>query len=238
MPFLSKRYLVTWVLFVDLGVAFFLCICRNSGMSKHIIISVDPGLKGAITILEGKLPKIYKIPTRKIIVNKKNRNTYDLDAIVDILKSYSKKKVLFVAEIQGVRKGVGSVGAFTAGKGYGSLLGISVALGFKVVEVRSQKWKKNYPELEGNGIKEIREEIRKIKDLNKTIEDKEQKKLNEKHIEKLGRILKAQAKTNARLLCTSLYPEIADNFVKVCQDGLAESLLIALYGKENQGELV
>jgi hypothetical protein len=219
-------------------VAFFLCICRNSGMSEYLIIGIDPGVTGAITILEGKLPKIYKIPVNKVVINKKNRKAYDLDAIVNILKPYSDKNVLCVIETQGTRQGEGGISAFTTGKGFGSLLGIATALGFKVVEIRSQKWKKNYLELEGNGIKEIREEIRKIKDLNKTIEDKEQKKSNEKHIEKLGRRLKAQAKTNARLLCTSLYPKIADNFVKVGQDGLAESLLIALYGKENQGELV
>jgi hypothetical protein len=207
-------------------------------MSKYLIISTDPGLKGAFTILEKKSPKIYKIPTKKIIVNKKNRNTYDLEAIVEILKPYVDKNVVFIAEVQSVRQGEGGVSGFTTGKGYGSLLGIATALGFKVVEIRPQKWKKNYPQLEENGIKELREEIKKIRHLNKTIEDKELKKSNKKHIEKLGRQLKAQAKTNARLLCSDLYPAMADRFVKKNTDGLAESLLLALYGKEKINELV
>ena len=59
-----------------------------------------------------------------------------------------------------------------------------------------------------------------------------------KQIDKLGRQVKAEAKTLARHLASDFYPELSDNFVKKNSDGVAESLLIALYGRDNQVELV
>jgi len=54
----------------------------------------------------------------------------------------------------------------------------------------------------------------------------------------MQRDLKSQAKTNARLLAAKLYPGLAQKFEKKNTDGLAESLLIALYGRDKQNELV
>lgn len=205
----------------------------------RVIVGIDVGLSGGITILDGdKAPIIYKMPLEKIIVNKKNKNTYDMLSIVDICKKYKNRKVLFCIEKQGVRPGEGAVSAMTIGKGFGQLLGVAYALEFDISVITPVRWKKMYPFLEGNGITDIRAEIKDLRAHGKTLEDKEAKKENKKCIEKLQRGLKSQAKTNARELASNLFPDLSERFVKKNSDGLAESLLIALYGRDNQNELV
>lgn len=201
----------------------------------HIIIGVDPGLKGGISILDGKkAPLVYRPPVKKIIVNKKNKNTYDMIKIVDIFKQYRDQEVLFYIEKQSVRRGEGAVSAMTIGKGFGQLIGAAYALGFNVTEITPQVWKKQFPELITDEMKEIKVEMKELGVLGKTLKDKDLEKGNKKQIDKLGRLFKKNAKTNARALVSEKYPTIADLFKRVDSDGMAESLLIALYGRKNE----
>jgi len=203
------------------------------------VCSIDPGLSGAISILEGdKEPLIYRIPLKKIIVNKKNKNTYDMMKIIDIFKEYKNKKILFVIEKQNVRQGEGAVSAMTIGKNYGQLLGMAYTFEFKVIEVTPQRWKKHFPELINDCIREKKEEAKKLRNLGKLLKDKEEKKQNKKQVDKINRQVKVEAKKNARELASKLYPTLKDMFIKTNTDGLAESLLIGIFGKENQNELV
>ncbi len=204
-----------------------------------IIFSIDPGLSGGISILEGdKEPLIYRIPLKKIIVNKKNKNTYDMMKIIDIFKEYKNKKILFVIEKQNVRQGEGAVSAMTIGKNYGQLLGMAYALNFTVIEVTPQRWKKHFPELINDYIREKKEEAKKLRNIGKLLKDKEEKKQNKKQVDKINRQVKVEAKKNARELASKLYPTLKDMFIKTNTDGLAESLLIGIFAKENQSELV
>ena len=205
----------------------------------NVTTSIDPGLSGAISILEGdKEPLIYRIPLKKIIVNKKNKNTYDMVKIIDIFKEYKNKKILFVIEKQNVRQGEGAVSAMTIGKNYGQLLGVAYALNFTVIEVTPQRWKKHFPELINDYIREKKEEAKKLRNLGKLLKDKEEKKQNKKQVDKINRQVKVEAKKNARELASKLYSTLKDMFIKTNTDGLAESLLIGIFGKENQNELV
>jgi len=233
----------------------------------NITISCDPGLSGAISILEdNKEPLIYRIPLKKIIVNKKNKNTYDMMKIKDILKEYKDKKILFVIEKQNVRQGEGAVSAMTIGKNYGQLLGVAYAFEFDIIEITPQRWKKHFPELINDYIREKKEEAKKLRDINKIrkkeinelkiirkeIKGKEEKKQNKnnidkidkqitdnkKQVDKINRQVKVEAKKNARELASKLYPALKDMFIKTNTDGLAESLLIGIFGKENKSELV
>jgi hypothetical protein len=200
--------------------------------TNQIIIGIDPGLKGGITILEGdKEPLIYKIPLQKIVVNKKKKNTYDMISIVDIFKRYKSKKVLFYIEQQSVRRGEGSVSAMTIGVNFGKLLGAAYAFEFNVIIVSPQTWKKCFPELITDEMLGIKAEMKELRLIGKTLEDKEQKKENKKYIEKLGRNFKSLAKTEARKSASSRCPELSGRFEKKNTDGLAESLLIAIYGE-------
>ena len=226
-----------------------------------IIIGIDPGLSGGISIVEeDNTPVVCGIPLRKIIVNKKNKNTLDMISIVSIFEKYKNKKVLFYIEKQMGFGHESAVSTMTIGKNYGQLMGVAYAFGFNIVETTSQSWKKQFPELVTQGIvdkkaeiKGLREffkkELEKLEVLGKTLKDKRQKKANKeqvkllkkdnkKQIDRLNRQVKAEAKTNARELVMKLYPKIADKFIKKGSDGLAESALIVLYDKEHQNELV
>jgi len=234
---------------------------------EYIVIGIDPGLSGGIVVFEknNDTPIVNPIPITTTIVNNKKKNVYDLEKIVDILKKY-KKNVILGIEKQGVRHGEGSVSSFTAGEGYGSLKGIAIALGFKVIIIQSTSWKKQFTEL-NNGkmeqlkeenkkmrveIKDIKKEIILLKENNKNTKDKNIKLQNTKDIKEKNKLIKTkkkelisnnikvkhEAKKNSRLLCQKLYPQLEDEFTQVKNDGKADALLIGLYVKKNLNELV
>ncbi len=204
----------------------------------NLVIGIDCGLIGGISILRDKYktPIVCKMPIKPIIVNKKKKNTYDMIEIVNIFSFYKDKKVLFCIEKQGVRQGEGSVSAMTIGKNYGILLGLAYALDFEVIEVTPQSWKKHFPELITDEMKNIKVEMKELRLVGKKIEDEEVKKENKKYVDKLGRQFKSLAKTEARMMVSKLFPSISDKFVKKNTDGMAESILIALYGQIRFGD--
>lgn len=237
-------------------------------MSKYkIIISNDPGLSGGITILDGeKEPQIHEMPVEEVVINKKKKKIYDLDAIAVILEPYRGKNVLYVQELVSAMPGNGNVSMFGFGRSSGATLGIAAGIGFDRYEVRPQKWKKHFPELSTQLFKDLKEEAKKeraigkptkdklkeLKSLRKTIKDKDLKKankeeidkvkeeiaLNDKKVVKINAKAKTEAKKASRELASELYPKLADRFKRVKDDGLAESLLIAIFGKKTQNELV
>ncbi len=210
-------------------------------MAYNVVISCDPGVTGGISILYGRRkPVVYKMPVLEVIVNKKKKKEYDLDGILEILDGYKTRagKVLFVQEKVRSMPGEGSVSSFGFGRSSGFTIGMAKGLMFDVVEVSAVVWKKDYPELVTDFIVEKKKEIKELRLESKTLKDKDKKKLNKKHIDKLNRQVKANAKTAARELVSIKYPKLANKFEKKNTDGMAESLLIALYGRKNQNELV
>lgn len=229
-------------------------------MSFDIYIGCDPGNTGGITILEDKIPIVYKIPTYKVKKGKRNKTEYDCQEIYSILKQYQNKKVLFTLEQVSSRSGEGVTSSFSFGKGFGILQGIAIGLGFTVELVSPLTWKPKYTQLKTKEFIEFKEQAKEIKGQNKEfnsqikeikdslseIKDKATKKekqniiksiknevkLNYKEIEKLNRKAQSEAKKAARALASDMYPDLKDEFKKVADDGKAESLLIALYGKE------
>lgn len=190
----------------------------------NVWIGIDVGLQGGITILEGKKsPKVYRMPVKSEVIRKKKKNSYDLQELVNLLKLYVNNKVLVYLEKQNPRPGEGSVSSFTAGTGFGSLMGVCVALGFDLEIVLPSRWKKDYPELESTAVAQIRSDLDKLKGT----------KGNNPKIKKLKDQLKAAAKDAARDLASTKYPKLVDEFKLKRDDGKAESLLIALYAKNN-----
>jgi hypothetical protein len=204
-----------------------------------LVIAVDPGVSGGISLIfkNGKV-QAYPIPVQQTIVNKKKKKVYDLTAIVDLLKPYVSKKVLFIQERVASRPGEGSVSSFGFGKSAGLTVGMAVALGFEVVEISPATWKKHFPELSPPSVVSLKEEIKKIRAENKSSKDKKAIKENNKEADRLNRQIKAEAKSAARELISSMYPDLASMFCKKNSDGIAESLLIARYGRDKQDELV
>ena len=87
-------------------------------------------------------------------------------------------------------------------------------------------------------MRDIKVEMKELRIYGKTLKDKKQKKLNKKEIDKLGRQFKSLAKTEARELVSRLYPGLSDRLIKKNTDGLAESLLLAVYARDNYSMLV
>jgi hypothetical protein len=208
-------------------------------MSNVCVIGVDNGKYGGISIIDGDNVYVHKMPIITKIVNKKNKKVYDINGIKSILKPYSGKKVLFMIETISIRPGEGGISSMTTGKGFGILIGLASAFEFDIVEVAPTKWKNFFQELKTDLFVTMKEELVILKEKSKTIkilEEKELKKENTKQIDKLNRQIKIEAKTAARLLASKLYPNLSDNFQKMNSDGVAESLLIAIFGKKTDNK--
>ena len=231
-----------------------------SNIRKYqFIISVDPGVKGGISIIkQGSIPIIYSIPVKTVTVNKKKKKIYDEVELSNIFRFYCKKKVLFVQEKVGVRPGEGGVSAFGFGKSTGLTLGMASMGQFDILEIFPRSWKKHYPEfyedediliLKGENkeisvlVKEINIKIKTLKDKIKTIKDKDDKKRSNKEIndyknivkdkektkEKNNRKIKARQKSLSRKIATKKLPVLKNKFELVQDDGKSDALLIALF---------
>lgn len=207
-------------------------------MVYKYIISIDPGLKGAIVIFpNNKSPLIYSIPLKQIIKsNKKKKNIYNLGEIVNILGEYQGKKVLFVIERQSSRRGEGVTSSFTTGQGYGSLLGIAYALKFDVTIVSPVTWKKYFPQLQTKNSEKNKKEQKELREKVKNIKDNDLKKSYEREIDKLGREIKKEGKNQGRAIAQKLYPKLKKEFVKVSDDGKSDAIMLGVFMK-NQIEI-
>jgi hypothetical protein len=196
-----------------------------------VYVGVDCGLKGGITVIEGDKVNAYRMPVKAVKKTTGTKNKYDLDAIVDILESYTGRNVICLVERQGVRPGEGSVSSMTIGEGYGQLQGIAKGMRFRLEIVSPQTWKKSFSKLDSEDIRKKRDELKEMKEQYKNIKDNKLKKENKKEIGRIEKEIKNLAKTQARLIVADLYPELADKVSKKCEDGVAESVLIALYAR-------
>jgi len=232
------------------------------------IISFDPGVSGGICVLDEKgIVEIYKMPViavkAKIGKKQKTTTTYDLVKIYDLLRKYSSEDVLMVIERVSTRPGEGTVSSFNFGMGYGSIIALSVVIaGKNPTLISPQTWKKHFKEFKGELYDELKQDIKlkkeKIKEIKsqmesissssskaKNIKDKESKKRykddiknEEKEINKLNAKVKRVAKTQARLLCKKMFPDITKEFDKIGDDGKADAVLIGIYARDNVNELV
>jgi crossover junction endodeoxyribonuclease RuvC len=156
-----------------------------------IIIGIDPGLSGAVSVIDktGDI-KIFDTPVIEIKKAKGKGKICNIDGMVDILAPYSfEESHLFIEKVHAM-KGQGVTSMFNFGKGYGAWLGIVAAFKIPHTEVTPQKWKKEIMD----GISD---------------------------------------KTAARLRAIQLFPKISDQLSKKKDDGRAESLLIAFWGKQS-----
>lgn len=205
-----------------------------------IVCGIDCGFQGGISILSNEYdnPIIFKMPVikeEKIFKGKKKiKRSYDLLELRRIFKNNLEKNSIIWLEKVSSMPGEGSVSSFNFGKGFGSIMGVIVGLfAHNPTLVSSQTWKKHFPELVTDKMKEIKSKIKELRVNGRILEDKASKKENKRQVDKLGREFKSLSKTEARNLASVRYPDIADLFKKKNSDGMAESLLIMLYGKKS-----
>jgi len=110
-----------------------------------IIIGVDPGISGAISILENKkILEVYDTPT--MIDGKKNKKQINSAQVTNIIKERLKdgKEVIVVVEHVNAMPGQGVTSMFNFGQSFGVIKGICAALGLPIYFVRPTKWKKHF----------------------------------------------------------------------------------------------
>ena len=110
-----------------------------------IIIGVDPGISGAISIIENKkILEVYDTPT--MIEGKKNKRQINSAQVTNIIKERlnKEKKVVVVVEQVNAMPGQGVTSMFNFGQSFGILKGICSAMQLPMYFVRPAKWKKYF----------------------------------------------------------------------------------------------
>ena len=110
-----------------------------------IIIGVDPGISGAISIIENKkIIEVYDTPT--MIDGKKNKRQINGAQVTNIFKERlnGEKEVVVVVEHVNAMPGQGVTSMFNFGQSFGVIKGICAALNLPIYFVRPSKWKKHF----------------------------------------------------------------------------------------------
>ena len=110
-----------------------------------IIIGIDPGISGAISIVENKkILEVYDTPT--MIDGKKNKRQINSAQVSNIMKERlnTNKEVVVVVEQVNAMPGQGVTSMFNFGQSFGVIKGICAALSLPIYFVRPTKWKKHF----------------------------------------------------------------------------------------------
>ena len=109
------------------------------------VIGIDPGLNGAIAILEEK--KVISIIDMPVMAEgKKNKRQLNSAQLVNIIKENIKLKdeVIVVVEQVNAMPGQGVTSMFNFGQTFGAIKGVCAALQLPIFFVRPSKWKKHF----------------------------------------------------------------------------------------------
>ena len=110
-----------------------------------IIFGIDPGISGAISILENKkVIEVHDTPT--MIDGKKNKRQLNGAQITSIIKNKlsNNKEVVVIVEHVNAMPGQGVTSMFNFGQSFGVIKGICAALSLPIYFVRPVKWKKHF----------------------------------------------------------------------------------------------
>ena len=109
------------------------------------IIGIDPGLSGAIAVLDDfKIFEIYDMPIMS--EGKKNKNQLNRAQLVKILKNNFKnnEELFVIVEQVNAMPGQGVTSMFNFGQTFGAIKGICASLNLPIYYVRPSKWKKHF----------------------------------------------------------------------------------------------
>ena len=110
-----------------------------------IIFGIDPGVSGAISVLEDKkVIDVFEMPT--MIDGKKNKKQVNGSQVSNIIKDKMKnaKELIVVVEHVNAMPGQGVTSMFNFGQSFGVIKGICSALSLPIYFVRPTKWKKYF----------------------------------------------------------------------------------------------
>tara|TARA_B100001758_G_C18241361_1_gene520743 strand:- start:432 stop:911 length:480 start_codon:yes stop_codon:yes gene_type:complete len=110
-----------------------------------IIIGIDPGVSGAISILKNK-KVIDAIDMPTMIDGKKNKKQVNGSQVSNIIKERlnSGEEIIVVVEHVNAMPGQGVTSMFNFGQSFGVIKGICSALSLPIYFIRPTKWKKYF----------------------------------------------------------------------------------------------
>jgi len=143
-----------------------------------IIIGIDPGINGAISVLKNKkIIEVYDTPT--MIDGKKNKRQINGAQVTNIIKERlnTNEEVIVVVEQVNAMPGQGVTSMFNFGQSFGVIKGICAALSIPIYFVRPMKWKKHFNLIKTNkdasrtkvieAYPDISDKLHRKKDLNR-----------------------------------------------------------------------
>ena len=137
------------------------------------IIGIDPGLSGAIAILENnKVLNLFDIPVMS--EGKKNKRQLNSALLVNLIKQNIKpsEEVAVVVEQVNAMPGQGVTSMFNFGQTFGAIKGICAALELPIFFVRPSKWKKHFELINSSKDSSRTKAIEMYPKLSKKIEKK------------------------------------------------------------------
>lgn len=102
-------------------------------------IGIDPGLSGAIAVLNDDLflVAVYDMP---VMALSKGKNQVNAAALARIIKGVPRQAIAYLEQVSAM-PGQGVSGMFSFGTSYGIVQGVLAALDIPVILVRPQAWK-------------------------------------------------------------------------------------------------
>ena len=110
-----------------------------------IILGIDPGVSGAISVLENKkVVDVFEMPT--MIDGKKNKKQINGSQVANIFRDRMNgdTETIVVVEHVNAMPGQGVTSMFNFGQSFGVIKGICSALKLPIYFVRPTKWKKHF----------------------------------------------------------------------------------------------
>ena len=112
-----------------------------------LIISIDPGISGAICFFEnGQVKEIINMPV--MADGKKNKRQINgpqtYNEILKRINNYPKKDIIVVIEQVSAMPGQGVTSMFNFGQSFGVIKGICSAMQLSMFFIRPAKWKKYF----------------------------------------------------------------------------------------------
>ena len=110
-----------------------------------MIFGIDPGVSGAISVLENKkIIEVYEMPT--MIDGKKNKKQVNGSQVANIIKERlnGDNEIIVVVEHVNAMPGQGVTSMFNFGQSFGVIKGICSALSLPIYFVRPSKWKRYF----------------------------------------------------------------------------------------------
>ena len=109
------------------------------------IIGIDPGLSGAVAVMQDKkVINIYDMPV--MAEGKKNKRQLNSSQLVNIIKEniHEDEETIVVVEQVNAMPGQGVTSMFNFGQTFGAIKGVCAALKLPIFFVRPSKWKKHF----------------------------------------------------------------------------------------------